>query len=91
MRTIIAAAIATVLIVWAAWVLALHYFGAVHREQNVREKHLDRRQARLEAWSDELEKLDAAGVARARAIAVHYDRLDRALGPAPLQVEEADI
>lgn len=93
----IRALVGSVLLLWAGILVAVRYFGVVHREQNdrdralsVREVSLDRRERSLEVWSVELEEVAAIAVARARSLAAAV-LLDRALGPAPLQVDESGV
>ena len=77
--------VAGVFAAWVAFIMAWRFFAQIHREQDVREKQLDRREASLDAWSGELAEFDAERVERARAATV---LLDRALGPAPSQPDE---
>ena len=71
---------AELLVGWAVFVGLMHWFGVVHRDQQAREGRLNRREASLQAWSDDLEQVDIERAHRHRAAGV---LLDRALGPTP--------
>lgn len=71
----------------------LHWFGGIADDLRARERLVFRREAAatrretsLEVWSAELEVVDVDGVRRARDKAAAV-LLERALGPAPLQVD----
>lgn len=73
-----------VALVWVGYVVALHWFGVIARDQRQRERRLDRREASLQLWADELEVLDRGRAEHERVAGV---LLDRALGPEPVTAE----